>query len=369
MQQCVRGADTVARIGGDEFSIILGEVSSESAACLVAEKVIASVMAPMVLRDTQYTLGISIGICITNPEHDDAESMMRMADDAMYQAKTSGRNRYCVYQATGHNLPDELNEALRLERSLRQALERQEFEIYYQPKVDLKDGRIIGMHALLRWNSPEAGLVMPDKFLPLAIRTGLIIPIGEWVLRQACNQNAAWQNEGLAIVPVSVNIAAEQLKRSDFVAMVSRILDQSGLAAEMLQLEISENDLMQYGMSGVESLNELNTLGIKITVDNFGTGFFSLQALKSLPIHELKMNRSLIKLIGQSADRENIANAIIAMGHILNHQVVAEGVETQDQLNFLREHESDGMLGYLTSPPVPVDKVAAQLKNQKLKFD
>ena len=365
LQSCVRGADTVARIGGDEFSIILGEISSESAACLVAEKVIATIKEPMLLKDAQYTLGISIGICITAPDHDDMESIVRMADDAMYQAKTSGRNRYCLYQVTGHDLPGELNESLQLERALRRALEREEFQIYYQPKVDLKDGRITGMHALLRWNSPDAGLVMPGTFVPLAIRTGLIVPIGEWVLRQACRHNASWQSEGLPIVPVSVNITGEQLRRREFIPMVERVLEETGLAAEMLQLEISEGDLMQFGVSGIESLNELSEMGIKITVDNFGTGFFSLQALRSLPIHELKMNRSLVSLIGQGDDKKSIANAIIAMGHILKHQVVAEGVETRDQLDFLREHESDGMLGYLSSPPVPVEEVARQLKGQK----
>ena len=369
LQHCVREADTVARIGGDEFSIILGEISSESAACMVADKIIASIMEPMMLKEHQYSLGISIGIYISAPDHDDAEAIMRMADDAMYQAKSSGRNRYCLYQATGHELPEELNRSLQLERSLRQALERGEFQVYYQPKVHLKDGRITGMHALLRWESPDAGLVMPDTFVPLAVKTGLIVPIGEWVLRQACQQNAAWQAEGLPVVPVSVNIASEQLRRRDFVPMVQRVLDETGLASDMLQLEISESDLMQFGATGIEALNELNELGIKITVDNFGTGFFSLQALRSMPIHELKMNRSLVQLISQGEDKKSIANAIIAMGHILQHQVVAEGVETKDQLDFLREHDSDGMLGYLSSPPVPVEQVAEQLRNQRLDID
>ena len=370
LQQCVRGADTVARIGGDEFSVILGEIASESASCMVAEKIIGAIKQPMMLKGNQYTLGISIGISITAPEHnDDAESVMRMADDAMYQAKTSGRNRYCLYQTAGHEIPDELNEALRLERALRQALEREEFQIYYQPKVHLQDGRITGMHALLRWNSPENGLVMPDTFVPLAIRTGLIVPIGEWVLRQACRQNAAWQHDGLPIVPVSVNITADQLRSSDFVSMVLHILDETGLGTGMLELEISEDDLMQHGPSSQESLRKLNQAGIKITVGNFGTGFFSLQTLRSLPIHELKINRSLVGLLGQNEEKKSIANAIIAMGHILNHQVVAEGVETRDQLDFLREHESDGMLGYLTSPPVPVEEVTEQLKNQRLNLE
>ena len=369
LQQCVRGADTVARIGGDEFSIILGEISSESAACLVAEKIIGAIKEPMMLSNAQYTLGISIGIYIATPDQDDAESIMRLADDAMYQAKASGRNRYCLYQATGQDLPTELNEALRLERALRQALAHDEFRIHYQPKVRLIDGRITGMHALVRWHSPDSGLLMPDTFLPLAIRTGLIVPIGEWVLQQACRQNAAWQSDGLPIVPVSVNITVDQLRRSDFVPMVLHTLETTGLAAAMLELEIGEAELMQHGPACLEALNQLNSSGIKITVDNFGTGLFSLQTLRSLPIHELKMNRSLISLLGKGDDKKSIANAIIAMGHILNHQVVAEGVETQDQLDFLRRHESDGMLGYLTSPPMPAEAVAEQLKSQRLNLD
>lgn len=323
----------------------------------------------MLLRENRYALGISIGICIASPGHDDAESIMRMADNAMYQAKASGRNRYCVYQAGTHGLPDELDQALQLERALRQALAHDEFLVYYQPKVDLQDGRITGIHALLRWNNPDTGLVMPDEFLPLAIKTGLIVPISEWVLQRACSQNRRWQTGGLPVVPVSVNITADQLKRGDFVSMVSRILQQTGLATELLQLEIDESDLLQYGTTMAETLKALDAMGIRITLANFGTGFFSLQWLRALPVHELKIHRSLIRLIGQGDDKGNIVDAIIAIGHILNHRVVVEGVETSDQLGFLRKHEPDGMLGYLTSPPVPADEITAQLQTQRLSLD
>ncbi len=366
LQQCIRETDTVARIGGDEFSIILVDIASEAAACKVAEKIIAGVSAPMLLNDTQYNLGISIGICLEAQNHSNAETLMRIADDAMYQAKASGRNRYCVYQASGSQLPEKLNNLLQVEKSLRQALSNHELLIYYQPKVDLEDGRIIGTHALLRWNCPGSGMLLPDMFLSLAIKTGLIVPIGEWVLRQACRQNRAWQLQGLPIVPVSVNIAAEQLSRPGFAKLVCDILDETGLAANMLQLEISESDFMQRSANSLQALQALSDLGVTITLDNFGTGFFSLQSLQSLPIHELKMNRSLVKYIGQSGDSSKIANAIIALGHILDHQVVAEGVETKRQLQFLRQHNSDGMLGYLSSPPVSVPEFAAQLKKQTL---
>jgi diguanylate cyclase (GGDEF)-like protein/PAS domain S-box-containing protein len=366
LRTCIRETDTVARIGGDEFSIILHDIGSEAAACKVADKIIACISEPVCLKDTQYVLGISIGICMESKKRSNVETLMRIADDAMYKAKFAGRNRYCV---SGKGLPDDKKEALDLEKSLRQALSNNELIIYYQPKVDLKDGTIIGTHALLRWNSPDSGMVLPDQFLPLAVKIGLIIPIGRWVLHHACAQNRAWQDQGIPIVPVSVNITVEQLSHADFTDSVARILDDCNLAAEMLQLEISESDLMHYSDGCIQTLIKLNGLGVKITVDNFGTGFFSLHALKALPVHELKMNRSLVKHIGEGSDSGNIADAIIALGHILNHQVVAEGVETKGQLEFLRKHDSDGMLGYLSSPPVPAVEIARQLQNQKLGFD
>lgn len=370
LRDCIRETDTVARIGGDEFSIILQDIGSEMAACKVAEKVIDRISEPMSLKGTQYVLGISIGICMeSSGSRSDVETLMRIADEGMYEAKAAGRNRYRVYQASGQGLPIDLKETIDMEKALRKAVSNNELQIHYQPKVDLNDGTIIGTHALLRWNSPDSGMVLPDLFLPLAVKTGLINSIGEWVLRHACGQNRAWLEQGIPIVPVSVNITAEQLSHAGFADLIAQILDDCSLAAGMLQLEISENDLMHIGVGSVQVLHELSETGVKITVDNFGTGFFSLQALKTLPVHELKMNRSLVKHIGNGSDSGNIANAIIALGHILNHQVVAEGVETKGQLDFLREHESDAMLGYLYSPPVPADEIAIHLKNQKMNIE
>ena len=370
LQGCIRETDTVARIGGDEFSIILADISSEKDACLVADKVIASIQEPMLLKDTRYVLGISIGICLKSQEYGDVETCMRLADDAMYQAKEMGRNRYCIYRNSGQGLSNELSEELLVEKALRQAISNDELVIHYQPKVGVKDGLITGTHALLRWDrGSESGMFYPNQFLPIANKTGLIIPIGEWVLRRACTQNRTWQDAGLPIVPVSVNVTAEQLRHPDFSKLVTRILEECNLDSSMLQLEISENELMQHSTSVIKTMNELNALNIKMTIDNFGAGFFSLQSLKAMPVHELKMNRSLVNQIGQGGDSGQIANAIIAMGHILNHQVVAEGVETNDQLQFLRAHDSDGMLGYLSSPPVPADEIVEQLKNRKSMLD
>ena len=366
---CIRETDTLARIGGDEFSIILGDIGSEQSACTLADKIIAVIQEPMILKESRYVLGISIGICVETHDYSDTETFMRLADAAMYQAKEMGRNRYCVFRGDAEGVVGGRDDELDLEKALRQAISNDEFELYYQPKVDLKHGLITGTHALLRWDRGDAGIVMPDQFLPLANRTGLIVAIGEWVLRHACRQNRTWQEAGLPIVPVSVNVTAEQLRHAGFKDLVMRILQQSRLDAGMLELEISEGDLMLHGAAVSQTMNELNALGVKITIDNFGSGFFSLQSLKSMAIHELKMNRSLVNQIGQESDSGQIANAIIAMGHILNHQVVAEGVETSDQLQFLRDHDSDGMLGYLSSPPLPADAIALQLKERKSMLD
>jgi len=363
LRECTRKADTVARIGGDEFSIILNAASTEESVRHVADKIIARIGEPMMLNGSEYVLGISIGICLTVDEPTNEESIMRLADEAMYQAKEMGRNRCCIYRSSGENISDELNEEMDVEKALRQAIGNDELLIHYQPKVELKNGIITGTHALLRWNRGGKGIIMPDIFLPIAIKTGLIVPIGEWVLRNACNQNKAWQDAGLSIVPVSVNVIGEQLKHADFSKLVAKILDESGLAPNMLQLEVSEGELMQHGDAVMQTMNQLDELGVKLTIDNFGAGYFSLQFLKAMPVHELKMTRSLVKQIGQGGGQ--IANAIIVMGHILNHQVVAEGVETSEQLDFLREHASDGMLGYLSSPPVPASDMALQLKNIK----
>jgi diguanylate cyclase (GGDEF)-like protein/PAS domain S-box-containing protein len=369
LEQCIRETDTVARIGGDEFSIILQNLHSEESACKMADKVIACISKPMLLKNSQYVLGISIGICVESEQRSNVETLMRMADESMYKAKAAGRNRYCVYHASGQGLPDDMKEMLDMEKALRQALSKNEFLIYYQPKVELKDGIIIGTHALLRWNSPNSGMVLPDQFLPLAVKTGLINSIVEWVLKNACNQNSAWQEQGIPSVPVSVSITVEQLKDAGFADSIAQILDDCNVAAEMLQLEISASDVMHYSAGCMQALNELNDLGVKITVCNFGTDSFSLQTLETLPVHELKMNRALVKHIGENSDSDNIASAIIVLGHTLNHKVVAEGVETQNQLEFFRENNTDAMVGYLASPPVSAVEIARQLKSQKLNID
>lgn len=356
LQHCIRETDTVARIGGDEFSIILGEIGGEQAACHVADKIITAIQEPMMLKGSRYVLGISIGICIQQGDYSDVESFMRLADDAMYRAKEDGRNRYCMCHYPDAVQTGLLHEDLSLEKALRQALLDDQLLLYYQPKVDVRSGMMIGMHALLRWDRGNGELLLPAQFLAQAVRAGLIVPIGQWVLRTACLQNRAWQQSGLPVVPVSVTVTAEQLRLADFYARVVSVLSESGLAADMLELEISERDLMQQEAVALQALKDLSALGVKITMGNFGSGLFSLQSLKALPLHELKIDRQLVRQIGEGG--EQIACAIIAMGHILNHQVVAEGVETTDQLCFLRDHDSDGMLGYLSSPPLPVAAIA-----------
>ncbi len=369
LQGCIRETDTLARIGGDEFSIILGDIASEQAACRIADKIITCIQEPMLLNHSRYVLGISIGIRIESSDYSDAETFMRLADDAMYQAKEAGRNRCCVYRESGDTQIQGLHSELDMEKALRQALINNELVVYYQPKVDLKEGLIIGTHALLRWNRGSEGMLQPSQFLPLANKTGLIVSIGEWVLRQACAQSRVWLDAGLQVVPVSVNITAEQLRHPDFSRLVVSILDEYDLAPNLLELEISETDLMRHGAFLTQALHDLSDVGVKITMGNFGSGFFSLESLKTMPIHELKMDRTLIGKIGQAGESGQIANAIIAMGHILNHPVVAEGVETHDQLSFLRHHNTDGMLGYLSSPPVTADEITSHLTKRASLLD
>lgn len=362
LQTCIRESDTVARVGGDEFSIVLSDISDEAAACKIAEKIIDSIRQPMQLGGRTFTLGASVGIHIEAEDYSDAETFMRLADDAMYVAKEAGRNRYHLIRGYDIDSATAANQAHHIEIALHQAIEKNELCVHYQPKLDMDQQEVIGLHALLRWDRGDDGIYYPGQFLDIATRSGLITQIGEWVLRHVCTQNRAWRDAGRTIVPISINVTSDQLRLPGFARLVDRVLIENGLPAEMLEMEISESEFMQHGMAIAECVNDISKLGVKLTVDNFGSGFFSLQALKLMPVSELKLNRDLVHQLGRNSSSEQIANAVIAMGHILNHQVIAEGVETLDQLDFLRRHETDGMLGFLTSPAVPPEEIVERLK-------
>ena len=350
LSDAVRDGDTVARLGGDEFVIVLAELQAEQNAAPAAAKILDAVLQPLTIDGHELAVTASIGISLYPKDGTDSQSLLKNADTAMYRAKDAGRNIFQFYT-------QEMNactlDRLKLENSLRYALERNEFVLHYQPQLDLSSGRIIGMEALLRWQRPGHGLVSPADFIPLAEETGLIVPIGAWVLHAACAQNKAWQAAGSPKIRMAVNLSPRQFKQQDVAAMVSRALDQSGLDAEWLELEITESCIMEQPEGSAEVLRELSGMGVGLAIDDFGTGYSSLNYLKRFPIDTLKIDQSFVRDITTDPDDAAIASAVIALAHSMRLAVIAEGVETPQQLEFLRERQCDRMQGYLFSRPVP----------------
>ena len=359
LQGCVRDGDTVARLGGDEFSVVLADVAHVDDVARVAHKILHSVATPFQIAGKELFVTTSIGVTLFPFDDNTPEGLLKNADVAMYQAKEAGRNAYRYFTA-------EMNvralERLRLETDLRHAIERNELLLMYQPQVNLKDGRLIGVEALIRWRHPESGLVSPAQFIPIAEETGLIGPIGEWVLRTACAQNKAWQNAGLPPVYVTVNVSARQLKQQGLIHSVTRILKDTGLAPEYLGLELTESMLVENVERTVAVLNELHALGVCFSIDDFGTGYSSLNYLKRFPIDILKIDQSFMRGIPGNAEDTAIARAIIVMAHGLGIKTIAEGVETEAQFAFLRTHRCDGMQGFYFSPAVPAETIAQLLQ-------
>ncbi len=349
----VREGDTVARLGGDEFVVILPDISYIRDAAAVARKILDLLHEPFELRGHEVFVTTSIGISIY-PFDEDIESLIKNADTAMYQAKERGGNNYHFYTA-------DMNAAnmrrLALENGLRRALERNELALHYQPQVDITSGAIVGVEALLRWHHPELGMIPPADFIPLAEETGLIIQIGAWVLRSACAQNRAWQSAGYPPMLVTVNLSARQFGEMELLDTVHDALHDAGLEPHYLELELTENVLMQHTQTTITVLDQLHARGIRLSVDDFGTGYSSLSYLKRFPIDTLKIDRSFVCDINADADDAAIVKAITAMGHSLDIRVVAEGVETEEQLQFLRELRCNEVQGFYFSPPVPAAEV------------
>jgi diguanylate cyclase (GGDEF)-like protein len=362
LNAAVRKGDTVARLGGDEFVVALADLAEVHDVPRVAEKLIAALHPPVVIDGREYFVTASIGVSLHPWDGDDAETLLRNADVAMYRAKEKGKNNFQFYSPA---MNAEAPRRLAIETDLRRALERREFLLHYQPKVDLATGRVAGMEALLRWQHPKQGLISPLDFIPLLEETGLIVPVGEWVLRSACAQNRSWQEAGLAPLRVAVNLSARQFKQPGLVEMVGEVLAEVGLDPGLLELELTESILLEHTEESLATLRRFHDMGIHLALDDFGTGYSSLSYLKRFPIDSLKIDRSFIHDVTTNPDDATIARTVIAMAHNLRMTAVAEGVETREQLEFLRSHECDQMQGYYFSRPLAAEAFAQLLADNR----
>ena len=359
LQDAVRRQDTVARQGGDEFTLLLDGLHDGERAAGLAQKLVDAIALPFVVDGHELFLGASIGISVYPVDGRDVESLLRNADAAMYRAKEAGRNTYAFYseEMTSHAL-----ERVLIEGQLRRAIERDELVLHYQPQIDLASGRLVGVEALVRWEHPTEGILPPARFIPVAEESGLMLPLGEWVLREACRQTKAWLDAGLEIARVAVNVAGPQIQRGQLGETVRRVLAQTGLPPERLELEITEDFLMAHAEQTVALLTELRSLGVGLAIDDFGTGYSSLAYLKRLPVDKLKIDRSFVYDLPSDENDAAIANAIIALGRSLRIRVIAEGVETPAQRQFLIATGCDEAQGYLFSRPLAADALEAFLR-------
>ncbi|MEK7207510.1 MAG: EAL domain-containing protein, partial [Pseudomonadota bacterium] len=361
LQGCVRPGDTVARMGGDEFCIVLADLAQESDVAEIIQKILVSFSAPHRLAERELSLSVTIGISLFPRDATEPETLLKNADIAMYRAKEHDDG----YQYYSPDMTASATERLTLENDLRHALEQHELFLHYQPQVNLRTGAITGVEALLRWRHPKLGMVSPAKFIPLAEDTHLILPIGEWVLREACAQARAWQDAGLPPLRMGVNLSARQFRQPDLAGTVRRILDETGLDPNRLDIELTESTLVQSPEAVAEILSGLEMLGIQISIDDFGTGYSSLTYLKRLPIDILKIDQSFMHSVTTDPDDASIVIAIITLAHALGIQTIAEGVETKEQLEFLRKHGCEAMQGYYFSKPLPAENVAVLLRENR----
>lgn len=368
--ECVRRSDSTSRVeespvdrrvtrfGGDEFAVLLTDILHIEDAARVAQRIIGTLSEPFVVESHEVFVGASIGITVYPMGGNDVDTLLKNADIAMYHAKDQGRNNYQFFTKSMNRIAFE---RLTLETRLRKALENDEFRLYYQPQLDIKTGKIVGVEALIRWQQPEMGLTSPLEFIPLSEETGLILPIGEWVIRTACEQNALWQRAGYPPVRVAINLSSRQLKQKDLIGIVGGALKDSGLNPSWLELELTESSIMQSAEESLAVLNRLKSLGINLSIDDFGTGYSSLSHLKRFPVDALKIDRSFVMDIPSDSDDTAIIEAMIAMAKGLKMKIIAEGVQTFEQLQFLRENQCDSMQGYLFSPPVPAEEMTKLL--------
>jgi diguanylate cyclase (GGDEF)-like protein len=354
-------APEVARLGGDEFTVIMPGLHDPQDAAKLARRIITSFAQPIRVGTHEIFINASIGIAIYPFDGEDLDTLLMHADTAMYKAKEQGGNSYQTYSKS---MTTTALQRLTLENDLRRALDRNEFEVHYQPIVDAYTGTVVGAEALLRWRHPELGLLLPSEFIPIAEENGLIIPMGEWILQAACLQNRAWQDAGLPRIRIGVNLSSRQLKRR-LTDTVSRALQLSGLEPRYLSLELTESVLVNHHKEGTEALHALRAMGLHLSVDDFGTGYSSFSYLKHFPLDTLKIDRSFIREIAIHPDDAAITTAIIAMGHALGLRVIAEGVETEAHLSLLQKQGCDEVQGYLVGRPVPADRFEEHLTRKR----
>jgi diguanylate cyclase (GGDEF)-like protein len=347
---CVRRSDTVCRLGGDEFVVLLSQVEHAEDAAFSARKILRTLAAPHLIDNKSLNINVSIGVSTYPSDAEDSERLINRADNAMYEAKQHGRNNFQFFR---HEMHARLAERQSLEADLRCALGRNEFLLHYQPKLSLETGKITGVEALIRWLSPQRGMLYPAQFLHIAEECGLILPIGQWVLLEACTQARAWMDSGLGVVPISVNVSSSEFAAKDFLSGVRAVLIATGVEPQNLELELTESVLMRDAEAAVVTLAKLKAMGVQLAIDDFGTGYSSFTYLRRFPSDALKLHQSFVQEVTADPGDAAIVSAMINLGRSLNQRVIAEGVETHEQLKFLRHHGcGEGQGNYFSCPVV-----------------
>jgi diguanylate cyclase (GGDEF)-like protein len=359
LKRQTREQDTVARLGGDEFVVVLSGVKQIEDCAITAERMMNALSSEFVIQGHSLNVSCSLGISIFPDDGKDSETLVKHADAAMYCAKEKGRNNFQFFT---QDMNANIVQRLTLENSLRVALQRNEFFLMYQPQMEITTGRISGVEALIRWQHPKLGLVSPAEFIPIAEDSRLIIPIGDWVLRTACAQARKWQQEGLPAVPIAVNVSAVQFRQRGFLELVRRVLRDTGLSPEYLELELTESLILSNADVMPATLKELRVIGVKLSIDDFGTGYSSFSYLRRFQVHKLKIDRSFVKDVCTDPDDAAITSAVISMAKSLNLTVIAEGVENEEQLSFLRAHNCDEIQGYYFSKPLLAGECTVKMR-------
>lgn len=358
---CLRGNDTIARVGGDEFAIIMPNILHGNDIGFMVEKILEELSKPFMVNDKEIFISASIGVAVYPDDAKSAEELIRHADTAMYHVKKSGKSNFKFFS---EDMNESVRKRLETETALRKAIDRNEFMLYYQPQVDSKTNEIIGMEALIRWNHPNLGIIYPNHFIPLAEETGLIIQIGEWVIKEVCGQIKSWEEQGIKLVTITVNISGKQLGNYDLPKFMEQVIKETNIDPVYIALEITESEIMKDFEKVNYIFEKLRQMGIKIAIDDFGTGYSSLSYLGKFSINTLKIDKSFVKHVAENSNDAAIIKAIISLAKSLNLDIITEGVETKEQLMFLQENGCDTIQGFYFSKPVPTEKIVKMLTHQ-----